>query len=218
MEFLEIENTRVIHLTRVRRPAGQLYLPGAAAKLIERYSFVKSPSMTDLTERRDYVAFGIGKFLDSQIQELRIYGDGVIVEARSNSKILDAFVDDLLAWNTEEFGLETIPGTKAERYHESTIVVRSGKDLSKVTGPLREISSELNKLLQKQNYSPRPYQVSGFILDCDPHAEGGRRKELSFILDRRMGAAFAENRFFSQAPLPTDDHFALLERIETLVP
>jgi len=216
MEFLEIEESRVVYLVRVRRPAGQLYMPEAAAKLAERYSFARIPTLNDLTEPRDYIGFRVGKFADSQIEELRIYSDGFLVEARSNSNILDAFIDDLVEWSEKDLGLEKIPNITPERYHESSLIVKSSRDLASVVNIPSEVEDELNNFLQKEAYPARTFQVTGVILDGDGQVEGGKRKEAKFILDRRVGVAFSENVFFSQAPLTTDAHLALLKRIERL--
>jgi len=201
---------------QMRRPAGQLYMPEAVAKVIARYSFIKHPTVQDLTERRDFVSFGVGKFADSQIQEFRVYGDGFTVEARSKTQILDAFLDDLLDWGTKEFGLEAVPVLPVERHYESAVVVQSKTDLSKVLRPLHVIAEELNKLMEKSTFKPRPFEPTGLIFSVDQTAEGSRRKEPKVIVDRRVGTSFNENIFYSQGPLPTDDHLALLGRLEAL--
>src|SRR6266699_3571636 len=98
MELIEIDDTRVVHLVYIRRAGGQVYWPEVAAKLVARYSFLRYPTIQDLTERRDFIAFAVGKFAETQIQELRVYNDGIVVNARSNTNILDAFLDDLMEW------------------------------------------------------------------------------------------------------------------------
>jgi len=216
MELIEIDDTRVVHLVNLRRLAGQPYWPEVAAKLIARYSFVRHPTIQDLTERRESIAFGVGKFADSQIQELKVYGDGFVVNARSNSNILDAFLDDVLEWASKELGFESLPNSKPERHHESALVLRAKKDIAKVVGRSRELTSTMNEFLGKENFIARPFHVTGFILSSDPHAPGSRRIESRFLLDRRVGVPFSENIFYSLAPLRTDDHLAFLERIEEL--
>ena len=109
-----------------------------------------------------------------------------------------------------------LANTKIERHHEGSIVVRSSKDIAKAVNPSPEIAAELNKRLQKENYGARKFSVTGFIMSADPIAQGSRRKEPRFLLDRRIGVSFDENTFYSQAPLSTDDHLAFLERVEVL--
>src|SRR5438132_2852927 len=172
MELIEIDDTRVVHLLNMRRRAGQAYWPEVAAKLVGRYSFIRYPSIQDLTERREFIAFGVGKFADSQIQELKVYGDGLVVNARSNSNVLDAFLNDLLEWASTELGFEPLPNSVPERHHESALVVRAKKDIASVVGPLQELTTTMNELLGKENFVARRFQVSGFVLSSDPQAQG----------------------------------------------
>jgi hypothetical protein len=43
-----------------------------------------------------------------------------------------------------------------------------------------------------------------------------RRRPNRFTLERRIGLPFSANVFFSQAPLKSGDHLALLEALEAL--
>src|ERR1019366_7101267 len=62
------------------------------------------------------------------------------------------------------------------------------------------------------------YEPSSFILFFDnskftnPPTFAG-----SFLVDRRAGAGYEENRYYSQAPLRTADHIALLNELEKLL-
>jgi hypothetical protein len=119
MELQTYDVTRLIHLTQVQRPAGQIYLPDAITKLVERYSFVKAPNAD---QALPYI-FSVGKFQNTQINELGIYNDGLIISSASDTDFLEAFLNDLMSWSVQEFGL--VPSPTAETYYESGIVVKS---------------------------------------------------------------------------------------------
>lgn len=214
MELVGIDDTKVIYLHQVNRPIGQPYWPETIGKTIARYSFAKYPKLEDLGN--DFQAFGIGKFKDVQIQEIKIYNDGIIVSSRANSKILDDFIDDLFSWAEKEFGLVPIVTSKPEKYYESSLVVKSKTDLTKVMGLNAEVCNNLNKRLESK-YVATPFYPSGLVLNCDPHEQGGgKRKPFRFLLERRIGFPFSDNVFFSQAPLMTDDHLDFLANLERL--
>jgi hypothetical protein len=217
MELVDIESSKIFHLEKVSRPAGQLFLPDAAARLVAKYEFRSFPTLEQLVEPQTYFGFGVGKFNDTQIQDFRIYGDGFTVEARSDSAILDKFVDDFIGWYTAEFGFRTWPSPKPERHHESTLVVRSDKDLNALLSNLNAVAAEMNRLISKENYSPRAFSVSGFVLDADNFQKGSSRKEGKFVIDRKLGHPYEDGLYFSQCPLPTKDHLALLDFVEGLV-
>ena len=101
MKLLGIESSRIIYLMQARRPSGQLYLPDAVSKLVKRYSFVKSPG----PEQALPLTFNIGKFRETQISELSVYNDGLIISSASDTDILDAFLNDFLGWATRSLAL-----------------------------------------------------------------------------------------------------------------
>ena len=169
-----------------------------------------------MTPRPNYTAFEVGKFEDSQIQELRIYGDGFIIEARSDSKILDGFLNDFLSWTNKELGLVPFATSKPEKYYESSIVVKSSKDLTTIISIKSDIVADLNRLLKKSDHPMQQFTTTGLVLDCDSLEKGGLKKPFRFLLERRVDTPFAANVFYSQAPLSTEDHLAFLGRIEDL--
>jgi hypothetical protein len=211
MELVAVQNSRVVYLTYLYRPTGQLYLPEAVAKLIQRYSFVKYPTAEDLL--KDIHPFGMGKFNDIQIDEMKIYPDGVIASSRSDSDLVDSFLRDLFDWAQKEFGFVQGITAKPERHYESYLIVKSKCDLALAQKPRHDITEDFNKLWRKK-YFDEAYLPAGFALDCDPHNFSGRRKPMAFDLARRIGVPFEENVFFSTAPLTTKDHLALLSRLE----
>jgi hypothetical protein len=40
------------------------------------------------------------------------------------------------------------------------------------------------------------------------------QRDVTFSIERRSGLPLAQNRWFCSAPLPTDEHLALLEQME----
>jgi hypothetical protein len=213
MELVAIDTSRIVYLTQLRRPAGQMYLPDAALKLAQRYSFTKLPSPDELT--REPVAFSMGKFQDVQINEFQIYGDGIIATARAGTEILDAFISDVLRWGEREFGLVQAAIAKPEKYVESAILVKSTKDLMLAVAPANDVAEIVNKAIRR-HISDVPYRHAGFVLDSDPAAFPGRRKPLRFVVERRLGVAYSENVFYSVAPLHTKDHLKVLSELEAL--
>jgi hypothetical protein len=210
MELTVFETSRVVLLTQVHRPAGQAYLPEVAAKVVQRYSFARHPTLDDL--QKDTQIFGMGKFRDVQIAELGVYGDGVVVSGRCNTQLLNDFLDDAFHWLAAEFGIVTIPYLTSEKHFESAIVVHSRVDLGAVITPPKSVADLVSEVMERETGAK--YVSSGAMIDCDPAPL--RRKPIRFVLERRIGRPFSEGLFYSQAPLKTDDHLALLRDLEAL--
>jgi hypothetical protein len=215
MELVAIESGRVIFLTQLTRPAGQLYMPEAAYKLQQKYLFAKSPALEELAKQ--VITFGVGKFSDIQIEELSIYPDGIIVSSKSNTNKLDAFIDDLFSWCKDEFGLSQSIIAKPTRWYESTLIVKSSRDLPMAARPANPIADVVNKTWKKMNPEGE-FKFVAFRLDCDPGLFTGRRGPMAFSVERRVHIPFSENIFYSTSPFRTDDHLELLEAVERAAP
>jgi hypothetical protein len=211
MELTGIDNSRIIFLTQVRRPDGQIYLPDAIAKIVERYSFVKAPNPDDALP----YTFKVGKFRDSQIAELGIYNDGIIVSSASDTDLLDAFLDDLLSWSMKEFGLQQLATIPTEKFYESGVVVQSTTDLASSLRPKIDITDIVAEAMKSAKIETE-IKFSGAIFDFDVGALKRKRKPFRLIVDRRVNVAFSDNIFFSQAPFRTKDHLEILKSLEKI--
>jgi hypothetical protein len=209
MKLLVIESSRIIYLMQALRPIGQVYIPDAIIKLKERYSFVKVPNPDQIPP----LYFSIGKFRDVQIAEFSIYNDGFIVSSSSDTDVLDGFIDDLLAWAAKELSIEPLTGTTPEKFYESSIIVKAEGDLTASTSSRLDISSVVAPAMKAANISV-PLKLSGVIFDFDTKNFLGKRKPFRLIIDRRIGVAFSENIFYSQAPFRTKDHLEVLASFE----
>jgi hypothetical protein len=209
MKLLGIDSSRIIYLMQALRPIGQLYIPDAITKLKERYSFVKVPNPDQIFP----LSFSIGKFRDAQIAEFSIYNDGFIVSSSSDTDLLDGFIDDLLAWAAKELSFEPLTGTTPEKYYESGIIVKAEGDLTSSTSTRLDVRSVVAPAMKAANISA-PLKLSGIIFDFDTKDILGKRKPFRLIIDRRIGVAFSENIFYSQAPFRTKDHLEILASFE----
>ncbi|NUQ36034.1 MAG: hypothetical protein HUU29_13965 [Planctomycetaceae bacterium] len=215
MELLGIEETKVIYLTQIHRAAGQPYGPDMVAAFIQRYQFVQYPSPADFLKPAEAYVFSMGKFNNVGIQDLRLYNDGIIVSSKSNTKIIDEFVSDLFEWLEKDWGVVRTSLPKPEHHYESRLIVKSDSDLTRLIEPKSEIVSALNGAWRQGPPSAARFAPAGFIADCQL-AKPTRRKPIHFSLERRVGFEPSENVFYSLSPLGTDDHLALLEKLERL--
>jgi hypothetical protein len=210
MELVSIENMKVTYLIQLHRPAGMLYQPEALAKIVQRYQFMKYPTIEDLSKNERL--FRIGKFKDIQISDFAIYSDGVIVTSVSDSDLLD----DILGWSREEFGMVPAVGSVPEKSYDSGLVVKSNVDLTKAIAPAAEALAVINKAYNSGRYVSSEMAYTGVIASVDDTTFPGAKKQVKFILDRKVGIPLDQNIFYSQAPLRTKDHLDVLRSFERL--
>jgi hypothetical protein len=202
----------VVYLTNIVRLDGSAYLPELVQRVIQKYSFLKFPTVEEI--QKDTQNFAVGKFNGIQINELNVYSDGVIASGRCSTTILRDFVSDLFDMVEKDFGYTESKVLDPELHFESSIVVRSSKDLGVVIAPPQKAMDVIEEALGR--FTKHSYQPAGIQFDTDTKASLLRRRTIRFSVERRLGIPFDKNVFYSQAPLRTDDHLDLLGSLESL--
>ncbi|WP_139247207.1 hypothetical protein [Hyphomicrobium sp. NDB2Meth4] len=214
MELVGFELSRLVSLSLTRRIAGQIYWPAALHALVERYHFSRHPSSyKEMTE--EPISFAHGAFGDVAIDTFDIYSDGIIVTSRSRTDVLDEFVADVTEWMKVEFGMERLETHTISKIYESHILVRSDPTLLKVLEPLNEIAELLAIRLNKVSRQDAKFQPFSLALAADQSTLTGL-KPIPFRVERKVGLEFATNLYVSSAPLPTNEHLAVLSKLEEL--
>jgi hypothetical protein len=210
VQLIGYELTRVVYLTTVVRPAGGAFLPDVAQRVLQKYSFVKFPSIDDL--QKEGQTFSIGKFQDTQIDDFKVFSDGIIVSGKCSTDILDGFIQDLFVWLKADFGIEETDVLQPEKYFESGLVLKAERDLTSILSPPKRVTNLIEQTMLRE--TAHEYQPSVIYFETDSVGLKGRRKPNRFTLERRIGVPFGPNIFYSQSPMRSGDHLSLLEALE----
>jgi hypothetical protein len=212
VELIVPDLSRIVYLTNFGRKDGGVFQPDLVQKVLQNYSFLKFPSVEDL--QKESFMFGLGKFQGFQINELNVYNDGIIVSGKCNTNILEAFLAHLLEWVRNDFGLEELTILKPETHFESSLLVKAEKDLTSIVSPPKRVANLIEKAMAR--VTEAEYQSTAIYFETDSAGLKTRRRPNRFTLERRVGVPFAANVFYSQAPMRSDEHFALLQDLEGL--
>jgi hypothetical protein len=216
MDVVGYEKCRVVRFASAFRPQGAPFTPETFAKIIARYSFAKYPTLEDLLKEGPSL-FQIGKFQDVQIDEFGIYTDGYSAAGRCSTQALDNFLDDIVGWASEEFGITFILPHRNETHYESNIVVLSSADLASIVRPNAASQAIVEALTKGTGLR---YAPSGVVFDCDPvdvSATDRRKKPWRLFIERRSGFPFRENIFLCQAPISTPEYVGVLQALEQVL-
>jgi hypothetical protein len=94
-------------------------------------------------------------------------------------------------------------------------VVRSEAKLFKALNELEAIQGLLGQALKKATGLEAKFHPIGFGL-CPDTSLIAELKPIPFRVERKAGVGFEMNHYYSAAPLPTDMHLQMLERLENL--
>ena len=165
------------------------------------------------------IAFQFGTFSNSKKVpigvSLAIYNDGVQVDTVSSTDDCTEFLQDVASWLTQTFGF-VIPATsKIKEGFFSQIEVESNISLESLNPKLASFVKTLQSRVKPLDGKSRNFEVSGIGCWAEDLLVSGA--PAAFRFERKHGAPFASNRYFSSAPLETKEHLKALQELETIL-
>jgi hypothetical protein len=219
MELLSIATARSVWLFDINElnPRGKSIFPELLEWLQEEYHFAKAPkSLTDVDET-EALAFSQGTF---QVREeifvdveLKVYRDGLVANTWSSTRETDVFLGNVLNSAAEEFSLAYKPEMVRRKMYLSEINVRSPKEIAAINPRLYQFANKIKTLLPsngKTDFEPAGVMIAP-VQDMSPTSIA------AFRFERKNGTSPDEHKFYSVAPLHTDDHLELLKDFEILL-
>lgn len=184
--------------------------------LIKEYRFASFPkNVLDFNAEKG-LAFQAAPFINSKgenvLVALSVFNNGLVAEASSSTDDSEAFLEKVTTEISKTFGL-TVPSGFGRAY-VSQLEVELRLSLAAINPKLGEIAEFLSGSVQPYDGKPRNYNFGALQFwteDVNPATSPAY-----FRLERKVGAPFSRNHYFSQSALKTHEHRALLERIETM--
>lgn len=180
--------------------------------LINSYKFKTFPSQTDIPNFNEGIKFEEGEFRNEEGDiigmNFTVYGDGLLAESRSSTEDTDDFLEDVMMEVSEESGLPDYEEIIKRKSYLSQLYVTTDKSLELINPKLKELSQYLSANLS------HPFETGGIHIWADQMTT---IKPAPFIFERAINVPFSEKRYFSSAPLPTDQHLELLNKLEKIL-
>lgn len=202
-------------------PLSGLYLPDVAGAITERYAFAQTPKFDPDSLAKLGVAFGMGKFSASgeerNIRTLNLYNDGIIADCYSTEEAV-LFVQDLLKWAGEKFELRISAMPDGRPLHlVSALVVEFPESVATAFSKFAAVLELARQTFHATYGVERDVAVTTFNFNIDPSTVSGPvAQSPGFAIERELNQPYSLNRFWSQAPVHTQDHIRILERFESL--
>jgi hypothetical protein len=193
-------------------PRGRVYYPDVVRQLVERYSFQKFPQQLQDFDEQKGVEFLSGRSGSEVIDRMVIYGNGILVDTRSGTDTSRHLIEEALSWGKSELSLNYSPGMIRRFGYVSQLTFHSSVSLNVLNPALQRLSDRLTEIVSEIHGEKIRYQTASFQIQHDPLAR--KNSIAGFTIFPRVGTPFSENKYFSEAPLPTDKHIALLEDFE----
>jgi hypothetical protein len=213
MELISVQRARSIWLfdTYDLNPRGKDIGSDLLDWLKDAYQFSKVPANQNDLDETKALYFAGGNF---QVREeifisveLRVYTDGLVADTRSSTEDTDLFLSDILESVGKEFSLPYKPEIVRKKLYVSELTVKTDAKLAVLNPKLAKFAESLFAAIGTK--SPVELTSIGFWPDMVPNPSAP-----TFRFERKWGAEFSENRYYSRAPLQTEKHRQILDELE----
>lgn len=222
MKLLNVTIARAIWLFDILdlNPKGKSIFPDLFEWLEAEYHFKKLPKSVDERDAQGGWSLQQGEFQVTEeifkSVDLGIYSDGLVATTQSTSDDSEHFLTNLLELACKEFSLTFEPSMLRRKMYLSEINVQIDGSLGRLNPKLDEFARKISSAFTLGDGVG--FQVSGISFAADQLTLPLSKTLFSaFALDRKIGAPFSENRYWSKAPLPTNKHLELLQELEKLL-
>lgn len=192
-------------------PKGRVFVPDLIKGLADRYKFQRLPKHEE--REKEGLIFEEGKFGNKTIKKLTFYDALIVLETTSNTSDSKQLIEELLLWGAAKFDLAYNPGSIKRFGYVSDLTFHSDVLLlDAACQPLIDLAAKTSTALSDIWQEPVQCYPANLAVGPDPL----KRKYgiAPFTITYRAEARFSENKYFSEAPLPTDTHIAFLEEFE----
>lgn len=193
-------------------PRGKLFLPEIVPQIVERYKFQKFPQTIEQFDESKGIEFVGGKIGDQVIDKFVVWNTLIVVETRSSTSDSKKILEELLVWGAERFGLNYKPGMIKRFAYVSDVSFHSDVPILDVSPALGKLAVKTSKALSEIWQEPVQFEPLNLVVGHDPAAR--KYPIASLTITRRAEARFSENKYYSEAPLPTDMHLEMLREFE----
>jgi len=214
MEITAVMLARVVAFIEVQElnPKGKAYYPDIAAALVKKFNFQVYPTKPEDFDEAKGVRFAEGKFTDGTVDQLQIYTHGLVLDTRLSTDVSEKLLYDTLAWTKSELGLHFDERMIKRRGYGSQLTFESEMKMSKINRAVGEIADAISSKLSATMGQTVIYEPTGLLFNLDQSVT--KLMPGAFSIERRAEIPFSDKKYFSNAPLETQDHIELLKTFE----
>jgi hypothetical protein len=193
-------------------PRGRAYFPELASALVERYGFAKFPQKPEEFDESKGVTFESGRSGEATIHRVVIHDHAIYLDTASSTDDSERIFHESLTWLSHDLGLIYRPEMVRRKTYVSQLTFYSDVMLDKLHPALTKLAQRLTTRVPQYYGQPLDYTPSNVLVGYDPLTV--KAGPAPFAIERRADTLYTEKKYFSSAPLPTNEHIGLLEAFE----
>jgi hypothetical protein len=196
-------------------PTASVFYPDFAKAIVARYKFQKFPQKFEDFDVTKGIIFAGGRFENTTIEQLSIYAFGIALDTRVSTEESKRVLEEAFAWAGKELKLSYKPSMLKRWQYLSQINFYSEAPLTAISPAIQTLAAAVGGNIAGITGENLRYELTTLVVDYDQLA---RKHPLGrFSIQRRDNTPFSENKYFSDAPLPTETHIRLLREFEAAI-
>jgi hypothetical protein len=217
MKITAIKQARFIALFDVDEliPSGLISMSRIAPAIVKRFEFQKNtvPEEGEGDGKSKGFEFFDGIWEGTPVQRLAVFNDGIIIETRVSTTRSREILDASLEWAKVEFGIHAASDIMRRLRYLSVLSFQSNAPILSFGSALSNMAAHMSTAMASITGSERIY--SGTRIDINFDRSTDKEPIAGLTIQTLALEPFESRRYYSQAPLPTDEHVALLENFES---
>jgi hypothetical protein len=193
-------------------PQGRIFFPDIVSGIVGRFNFQKYPTTHEEFDESKGIEFHDGQWDGINVPKLTIYNNGFLVDTQASTAVSEQVLMASLDWAKEAFGITFSPEMIYRRRYLSDLLVSTDVPILDGFKPINNLRQSLSDSMDAILGERLPY--AGIRLDVDFERFQRQAAIAPLTIQRRLDYAFSDNHYYSEAPLPTERHFDLLEQYE----
>ena len=178
---------------------GIVYFPEVAAALVDRYGFMKYPTKPEDFDENKGIEFIGGRSGKCVIEKLVILNSGIYLDTGIDTAASEALWLELMDWAIEKLGVTFSPDMVQRKAYVSTVTFHTETLMLALHPILQKVAGLATAEVEKHFKRRLEYEPVIASLSADQTA--ANVATASFTVQRREGAPFGENKYFSTAPV-----------------
>lgn len=213
MQLASVLLARVLGYVEVAdlNPQGRFLYPELVKAIREKFEFLKFPQKPEDFDESKGVEFGTGHWGDIAVDTFRIYTNGFMLDTRASTDESERILREGLDWAASTFGLNYSPKMITRTGYLNQIAFYSDAPLLS-NSPASKLAERVHNAVSQMTGDQTAWAPVGLTLQSETVPK--KPVIAAFTIQRRVDTFFSENKYFSEAPLPTELHNRLLNSYE----
>jgi hypothetical protein len=193
-------------------PRGRLFFPDLVPLIVERFRFSAYPQKPEDFDEKKGVVFSHGYISNNSIDKLTVWNDGLGLDVRSSTDEAKVIIKDTFQWLSEKVGLNYNEDSIRRWGYLNSLTFHSDVDMLRLNPAVERLCKRISSHIEGPRNKKYIFHAANLAMTFDRYMNPWT--QAPFSIQRRGDVPYEDNKYFSEAPLPTDVHLELLQAFE----